>query len=1030
MNGETDDADAATSPFRIPVLDAAEFQEQLDRAARAKKPQLHLLGPEPRWDDEAIWDALFRVHGKDLDRKNVFRVAETPDLASWAETVSLQALSLMGCGVQDDDCDLLGKIVGLTSLNLWDNQIGVEGAKAIAQQLPGLTSLHLWHNQIGDEGAKAIAQELSGLTFLNLWENQIGVNGAKEIAERLSRLTSLHLWHNQIGDEGAKAIAQELSGLTSLDLGSNKIGDEGAKAIAQELSGLTSLHLWHNQIGVEGAKAIAQQLSGLTFLNLGNNKIGDEGAKAIAQRLSGLTSLDLEHNQIGDDGVCALVNLLQSRQFQLLRTLNLEGNNIRCVDGPLLATRDAKMIFEAVLKGVALPHARIMLVGMEGVGKSLLARRTFLDCVQLEGPHDKTHDITVLRPEECQWMPRIEPERDQPQVQTWVWDFAGQLVTHGVHESFLADDGRTVYVVVLAADREPDRASVKYDGNRLRYWLQMLRYTVGSVAPVIIVSSRNDKWKGRQGTKPVDSFLDWPEVTPNRALKDVELDELSNRLNVSVINVVTDFSACDDTYPIREGLQRVIQDAVLQLGVVKEKRVPRGFVPLKNLMDDRFPKHTLIARTEFDDWCAEVEIEGATLRDELLRMLHHMGSLIYWGRTKSDQPPQRDHYEREDQRLTWTHRAPPGSLQTSVLNPKWFKTCVYAITQASEELDEGKPRVWLTASEIDRIVSQASAGLAPSSATHPVEGTVIREALRFIGVCWEDEDSGEFLFPRGLPERDWGEYLAWGGHRLTWDFLPEHCVAKLLVRLHQERLVVSPKKGIYVHDRNTALITYPRKSGNRALVSAVPEQGHVEIRYSKETQPDQRQSALQHLLAILEAPELQGRSPVISQIGPENTQTQQPPIRTTGLQSVREAELQSSATNPVVWGSADHAPPPPAAKEWKGTLLGKPNPMVVIDHKVLSKFYEVGLCYEKLAPTSQKDVADGFNVRESTVSRWEDAMRELLNEKFPDSTKDPLVTREKPGGPKTRLSAVGIEAMAWIEYCLPSLLDLRKSIPG
>jgi hypothetical protein len=61
------------------------------------------------------------------------------------------------------------------------------------------------------------------------------------------------------------------------------------------------------------------------------------------------------------------------------------------------------------------------------------------------------------------------------------------LVTHGVHESFLADDGRTVYVVVLAADREPDRASVKDDGNRLRYWLQMLRYTVGSVAPVIIV---------------------------------------------------------------------------------------------------------------------------------------------------------------------------------------------------------------------------------------------------------------------------------------------------------------------------------------------------------------------------------------------------------------------------------------------------------------------------------------------------------------------------------------------------------------
>jgi hypothetical protein len=303
-----------------------------------------------------------------------------------------------------------------------------------------------------------------------------------------------------------------------------------------------------------------------------------------------------------------------------------------------------------------------------------------------------------------------------------------------------------------------------------------------------------------------------------------------------VINVVTDFSACAETYPIREGLQRVIQDAVLQLGVVKEKRVSRRFVPLKNLMDDRLPKHTLIARTEFDDWCAEVEIQRSTLRDELLRMLHHMGSLIYWGRTQSerDQEPERDHYPREDQRLARTHRAPPGSLQTYVLNPTWFKTCVYAITRASEELIDGRPRVWLTATEIDRIVTQASARLA-SSATHPVEGTVIREALRFIGVCWEDEASGDFLFPRGLPERDWREYLGWGGHRLTWDFLPEHCVAKLLVRLHQDGLVVSPKKGIYVHDRNAALIAFPRESGNRALVSAVPEQGQVEIRYSNET---------------------------------------------------------------------------------------------------------------------------------------------------------------------------------------------------
>jgi Leucine-rich repeat (LRR) protein/GTPase SAR1 family protein len=1129
-----DDANAELKPSRIPLLGAAKFQKRLDRVARGAERQLHLLGPRFPWSDEVVWDELFRAHGTDLDRKTVFRVPEIRRFVWWAEPVSLQVLSLMGWGLRADVCDLLGTIAGLKSLNLAYNQIGDEGAIAIAERLPGLisldllrngigdggveaiaerlhglislnlsnnliadegataiaerlsaltslylsmneigdegakaiaerlsglTSLDLGHNTIGDEGAKgisegcpgltslnlcynhigdggakaiggqfpgltyldlggnqireagakaiaeglsgltrldlgynrigdggakAIAEGLSGLTYLDLADNRIGDVGAKAIAEQLSELTSLDLGQNQIGAEGAKAIAERLSELTSLDLGQNQIRAEGAKAIAERLSALTSLdlrqnligaegakaiskwlpklaalYLWNNEIGDEGAKAIAEQLCELISLNLGHNGIGNEGAKAIAERLSGLTSLelghngignegaiaiaerlsklnslDLAHNHIGDEGVYGFARQYQTGALQLLHTLNLEGNRIRYLDGPSLAKHDAKRIFEAVLNGVALPHARIMLVGMGGVGKSLLARRTFLDCVQEEGPHAVTHDIVVLRPEECRWMPRIEPELKEPRVQIWVWDFAGQLVTHGVHESFLADEGRTVYVVVLAADREPDQASVKYDGNRLRYWLQMLRYTVGSVAPVIIVITRNDKCRARQGSKPVDSLLNWAEIRPQRALKDVEVDELSKCLDVSVINVVTDFSACDATYPIREGLQRVIQDAVLQLGVGKEKRVPREFVPLKKLIDDRLPTNTLIARTEFDDLCAAVKIESPELRSELLRMLHHMGSLIYWGRTEweVDQSPRRFHDHSEDQRLGRTHRAPPGSLQTYVLNPQWFKTCVYAITRASEELIDGKPRVWLTPGEIDRIVAQASAGVTPSSGTRLAEGIVIREALKFIGVCWEDEASGDFLFPRGLPEKDWTEYLAWSGHRLTWDFLPEHCVAKLLVRLHQDGLVVARKRGSYVHDRNAALITYPPGSGNQVLVSTVPEQGHVEIRYSPATPPEERRSALQHLLVVLQARELQGRPPVISQIGTENA-------------AAAQAPTDSLTTTVLRWQNEEK----------------------IDGNKLLSRFYEIGYEFQR-GCKSQKQVSDNLVMRETPAT--------------------------------------------------------------
>jgi internalin A len=50
----------------------------------------------------------------------------------------------------------LQSLTSLTSLNLGNNSIGAEGAKAIAQSLTSLTSLNLGYNSIGDEGAKAL----------------------------------------------------------------------------------------------------------------------------------------------------------------------------------------------------------------------------------------------------------------------------------------------------------------------------------------------------------------------------------------------------------------------------------------------------------------------------------------------------------------------------------------------------------------------------------------------------------------------------------------------------------------------------------------------------------------------------------------------------------------------------------------------------------------------------------------------------------------------------------------------------------
>ena len=87
--------------------------------------------------------------------------------------------------------NLLKKNCTLTSINLSDNSIGNEGARAIAQSLEKnctLTSINLSDNSIGNEGAKAIAQALktnTTLTSMDLSCTQINSNAVIAIRQVL-----------------------------------------------------------------------------------------------------------------------------------------------------------------------------------------------------------------------------------------------------------------------------------------------------------------------------------------------------------------------------------------------------------------------------------------------------------------------------------------------------------------------------------------------------------------------------------------------------------------------------------------------------------------------------------------------------------------------------------------------------------------------------------------------------------------------------------------------------------------------------
>jgi Ran GTPase-activating protein (RanGAP) involved in mRNA processing and transport len=256
----------------------------------------------------------------------------------------------------------------ITTLKLWGNKIGIEGAKALAGMLEKnetITKLDLSRNNIGDDGAKALAEALKvnkTITTLHLLYNNIGKDGAIALGRacagknikvdfgntknndlfKLAQGTfegeKLDLSYDHIRDAGAIAIADMLKvnkTITELNLSDNDIGIDGAKALAAMLeknNTITELCLFRNNIKDDGAKALAGMLeknNTITELNLSSNNIEIDGAKAIADALKvnkTITTLDLSYNNIGDDGAKALAEALKVNNT--ITTLELWFNEI------------------------------------------------------------------------------------------------------------------------------------------------------------------------------------------------------------------------------------------------------------------------------------------------------------------------------------------------------------------------------------------------------------------------------------------------------------------------------------------------------------------------------------------------------------------------------------------------------------------------------------------------------------------------------------------------------------------------------
>ena len=204
------------------------------------------------------------------------------------------------------------------------------GAQHLAQALRVNTSvktLNLSDNHLGDEGAKALAEMLGG-------------NGAESSGTVNTTLEHVDLSWCRIGPVGAQHLAQALCVNTSvktLKLSDIPLGDEGAKALAEMLGG-------------NGAESSGTVNTTLEHVNLSLCSIGPVEAQHLAQALCVNTSvktLKLSHNNLHDEGAKVLAEMLGGNGAESSGTINttLEHVDLRwCCIGPVGAQHLAQAL--------------------------------------------------------------------------------------------------------------------------------------------------------------------------------------------------------------------------------------------------------------------------------------------------------------------------------------------------------------------------------------------------------------------------------------------------------------------------------------------------------------------------------------------------------------------------------------------------------------------------------------------------------------------------------------------------------------
>ena len=578
----------------------------------------------------------------------------------------------------------IGQLTALTLLELVDNQL--TSLPREIGQLTALTHLYLYGNQLSSLPPQI--GQLTALTHLSLFSNQLS-SVPPEIGQ-LTALTHLVLSHNQLS-----SLPPEIGQLTAL----TQLIVEG-----NQLSSLPP------QIG---------QLTALTHLLLFSNQLSSPPSE-IGQ-LTALTWLDVSGNQLSNlptwlKSLPKLERLFLHNNPALKLSPAVLGPDPRKTDKGWATAKSILDFYFGRQQGKTRPlnEVKLILVGRGGAGKTSTVQA--LQGLPFNESEESTPGIAL-----CDWT--MDGCKGQP-VTAHVWDFAGQVITHALHQFFFSV--RSVYVVVLTGRENNERDDAEY-------WLRLIKAfgtdEQGNGPPVIVALNKWDK----------------PGCRPQ-----------------------VDRGALQERYPFIRGFVEV--DCKTDKGVAKLKAAlcrevdrlpwvrepfPAAWDAVRRALSTGRKKRAHLTYAEYRALCAEHGVRDQGQQDSLAEILHHLGAALNY---------------RNDPRLR----------EATVLQPEWLTKNVYALVRRAE-----KKAGVLTQADVDVVLRREKDTGMRAYLLQIMERFEIAYTPRAsdeAGGLWLVPQALPDKQPEGVTAfRD-----ATDATRLRYSYqaLPEGLVARAIVRLH------------------------------------------------------------------------------------------------------------------------------------------------------------------------------------------------------------------------------------------------------